>query len=154
MSKPLKVIKNFAMITIIASFTTLSHADISEIDVQNFAKKISISANQKDIASVSQLVGDDALISVSRRGKTSTLDKPNYLSLLQTNWAKATHYQYNIKINNVISTGTQAKADIVTTEIIREDKNSMRLITTSRATFVKTDKGVVLTRAISELVIE
>lgn len=129
-------------------------ANITDSDVQQFANQMSQSANTKNIAVVNRLVSDDALISISRRGKTSTLDKPSYLNLLQTNWAKATHYQYNIKINNVISTGTQAKADIITTEIISEDNKTLRLITTSRATFAKTDKGVVLTRAISDLVIE
>lgn len=129
-------------------------ANITDSDIQSYANQMSQSANTKNIAVVNRLVSDDALISISRRGKTSTLDKPSYLNLLQTNWAKASHYQYSIKINNIISIGTQAKADILTTELIQEDNKTLRLTTTSRATFAKTDKGVVLIRAISDLVID
>lgn len=152
MPKPLKAIANLSLILLATTIT--AHANITDNDIQNFAKQMTVSANDKNIASVNRLVSDDALISISRRGRTSTLDKASYLNLLQTNWAKATYYQYNIKINNVISTGNQAKADIITTEIISEDNKTLRLTTTSRATFGKTDKGVVLTRAISNLTIE
>ncbi|ELA08395.1 hypothetical protein MOMA_07536 [Moraxella macacae 0408225] len=129
-------------------------ANISENDIKQFAQKMHQSANSKNIAQVSRLIGDDALISISRRGVTSTLDKSSYLNLLQTNWAKATDYRYTIHINNVISTGDQAKADIVTTEVISENGKTLNMTTTSRATFSQTTKGVVLSRAISQLTIQ
>lgn len=132
----------------------VAFANISEGDVEQFAQQMHQSANSKSIAQVSRLVSDDALISISRRGATSTLDKSSYLNLLQTNWAKATDYHYTIRINNVISTGNQAKADIVTTEVITENGKTLNMTTTSRATFSQTPRGLVLSRAISQLTIQ
>lgn len=119
----------------------VAFANISEGDVEKFAQQMHQSANSKSIAQVSRLISDDALISISRRGTTSTLDKSSYLNLLQTNWAKATDYHYTIRINNVISTGNQAKADIVTTEVITENGKTLNMTTTSRATFSQTPRG-------------
>lgn len=132
----------------------VAFANISEGDIEQFAQQMHQSANSKSIAQVSRLISDDALISISRRGATSTLDKSSYLNLLQTNWAKATDYHYTIRINNVISTGNQAKADIVTTEVITENGKMLNMTTTSRATFSQTPKGLVLSRAISQLTIQ
>ncbi|WP_315042569.1 hypothetical protein ACGTJS_08650 [Faucicola mancuniensis] len=152
MLKPIYQVASIFAISL--SAMNISHAEITNSDIQRFASQMNQAANSKSISTVNRLVSDDALISISRRGRTSTLDKANYLNLLQTNWARATQYHYNIQINNMISTGKQAKADIITVETITEDKRTLKLITTSRATFSETPNGVVLTRAISNLTIE
>ena len=82
------------------------------------------------------------------------LTKSNYLNLLQNNWSKASQYGYNIQINNIVISGTQAKADAVTTEVIVENEITTRLVTTSRITLTESANALVLSRAISQLVIE
>ena len=82
------------------------------------------------------------------------MDKTSYLSLLQNNWSKASQYRYDIAVTNVVMMGNQAKADVVTTEVLTENGVSMRLVTTSRTTFTETANGLVLSRAICQLTIE
>ena len=47
-----------------------------------------------------------------------------------------------------------AKADAITTEVIVENNLTTRLVTTSRITFAESGNSVLLSRAISQLVIE
>lgn len=131
-----------------------AQAVINEAQLQQFSAAMTAAANAKNINQISRLVADDALISVSRKGKTSTLNKSTYLNLLQNNWSKATQYRYSMDISNVVHVGEQAKADVVTTEIIVEPTQSIRLVTTSRATLSEIDNRIVLSRAISQLAIE
>ena len=56
-------------------------ATMSEGLVQNYASSMKTAANNKNISQVSRLVSDDALISLSRKGKTTSLDKDAYLKL-------------------------------------------------------------------------
>ncbi|MFW2178098.1 MULTISPECIES: hypothetical protein [unclassified Moraxella] len=132
----------------------MAQADVNMADIQDFATRMSVAANSKSIQQVSKLVADDALVSVSRKGKTSTLNKTSYLNLLQNNWSKASNYNYQVEINNVVVAGNQAKADVVTIEMLTEQGQAISLVTTSRATFKQESTGVVLTRAISQLAIE
>lgn len=143
------------MITVVSALATMSsQAAVSDQDIAQFASRMTTAANNKNIAQVSNLVAEDALISVSRKGKTSTLNKANYLNLLQSNWAKAGNYRYSIVINNVVKVGDQAKADVVTTEVLTEQGVAMHLVTTSRTTFSQGNNGLVLMRAICQLSIE
>ena len=133
---------------------TLANAEITQRDIDNYGTAMAAAANAKSISRVASLVADDALISVSRKGKTTTLNKSNYLNLLQNNWSKATRYGYDIQLNNVVFSGNHAKADAITTEVIVENNLTTRLVTTSRITFAESGNSVLLSRAISQLVIE
>lgn len=133
---------------------TLANAEITQRDIDNYGAAMASAANAKSISRVASLVADDALISVSRKGKTTTLNKSNYLNLLQNNWSKATRYGYDIQLNNVVISGNRAKADAITTEVIVENNVTTRLVTTSRITFAESGNSVLLSRAISQLVIE
>lgn len=136
------------------SISNIANAEITQREIDNFGTAMMAAANAKSMSRVSSLIADDALISVSRKGKTSTLNKSNYLNLLQNNWSKATQYGYDIQINNVVVTGNHAKADAITTEVIVENNVTTRLVTTSRITFTESADTVLLSRAISQLVIE
>lgn len=127
---------------------------MSESLVQSFANTLSDAANSQNIGQVSQLIDDEAVISMTRQGKTSTLDKNAYLQLLQKSWAGAKDYRYHIHLGDVIVTGNQAKAQVNTTETWIKDNKRTTLNTNSRATLVQTDKGVVLLRAVSQITIE
>ena len=131
-----------------------AQAEITPKEVEKYAAAMTAAANAKSMTRVGNLVAEDALIAVSRKGKSSTLNKSNYLNLLQNNWSKASQYGYNIQINNIVISGTQAKADAVTTEVIVENEITTRLVTTSRITLTESANALVLSRAISQLVIE
>lgn len=131
-----------------------ANAQISEADIQQFAQSLSQAANQKNVGKIAQLVDDGVLISLSRNGKTTTLNKDSYLRLLQDNWSRTSNYHYNITITNVIIAGNQAKADVQTVETLTENGKPERLITSSRATFSAPDSGAMLLRAVSQLTIE
>lgn len=131
-----------------------AQAAITDAELQQFVASMTAAANAKNINQVSRLVADDALISVSRKGKTSTLNKSSYLNLLQNNWSKAVQYRYSMDLTNVVNVGGQVKADVVTTETITEPNQKLTLVTTSRATFSEVNNNVVLSRAISQLAIE
>lgn len=133
---------------------TSAHADITEANVQQFASQLSQAANQKNVNRIAQLVDDDVLISLSRNGKSTTLNKSSYLRLLQTNWSNSSNYHYDISINNVVIAGNQAKADIQTVETLIKNGKPERLVTTSRATFGVTNANAMLLRAVSQLTIE
>ena len=131
-----------------------ANAALSEKDVQAFEGRMMAAANAKSMTRVSNLIADDALISISRNGRTSTLDKAGYLKLLQSNWSKTQQYNYTISINNVLLSGNQAKADVMTSEVVNENGKTMRLVTSSRATFNDSGNGAVLSRSISQLTIK
>lgn len=155
--EPNAVAKGFklAMVSamMVASMST-AQAQISEADIQQFANALSQAANQKNVGRIAQLVDNNVLISLSRNGKTTTLNKDSYLRLLQDNWSKTSNYHYQINISNVIIAGNQAKADIQTIETLTENGKPERLITSSRATFSAPDSGAMLLRAVSQLTIE
>lgn len=136
------------------SLSNAANADITQREIDNFGAAMMAAANAKSTTRVANLVADDALISVSRKGKSSTLNKSSYLNLLQNNWSKATNYGYDIQLNNVVISGSHAKADVITTEVIVENNITTRLVTTSRITFIESENSVLLSRAISQLVIE
>lgn len=133
---------------------TPANAEITEANVQQFASQLSQAANQKNVGRIAQLVDDGVLISLSRNGKSTTLDKASYLRLLQSNWSKSSNYHYDISINNVVIAGNQAKADIQTVETLINNGKPERLVTQSRATFGVANSNTMLLRAVSQLTIE
>lgn len=127
---------------------------MSESAVQNFAVAMKTSANAQNIGQLSRLIDDEVVISLTRQGKTATLDKNGYLQLLQKSWAGAKDYRYDIAISDVVISGNQAKAQVKTTESWIKDNKRTVITTTSRATLQDFGKNVVLLRAVSQVAVE
>ncbi len=122
--------------------------------VQSYASSMKVAANSKNISQVARLVSDDALISLSRKGKSTSLDKDAYLKLLQSSWSQTTNYRYDIDINNIVITGDQARANVKTTESWVKDGNNVSFVTTSRVTLTLSTGNAVLLRAVSQVTID
>lgn len=129
-------------------------ADMTEGLVQNYAAAMKSAANNKDINQVAKLVSDDALISMSRKGKSTSLDKNAYLKLLQNSWNQTSNYRYDISIDNIVTTGTQAKANVSTTESWVKEGKTVSFVTTSRVTLTVSTGNAVLLRAVSQVTID
>lgn len=143
-----------AMIAAVSFAATSAQAAINEAAVQNYATQMKQAANSKNVSKVSSLVADEALISLSRRGKTTSLDKSAYLKLLQDSWSKSSNYSYDISISNIVISGEQAKADVKTVETWVKDGEQRTMSTTSRATLKSDNNNAVLLRAVSQVTIE
>lgn len=141
------------MIGVQSLITTNAYA-ISEQDVSRYASSMSSAANAQNIAQISRLIADDAIISLSRGGKTTSLDKEGYLQLLQKSWATSSGYCYRINVADVVVTGNQARAQIVTTENWTQDGRPVTINTASRATFSQVGNHVVLLRSVSQVTID
>lgn len=128
-------------------------APITESAVQGYAAAMKAAANSKNLNRVATLVSDDALISLSRKGKTTSLDKEAYLKLLQSSWSETQGYSYDITVNNIVISGDQAKADVKTVETWVKDGNQVAFITSSRVTLVPGAGNAVLLRAVSQVTI-
>lgn len=126
-------------------------ADITQAQVLGYANAMTAAANAKDVDAVASLVTDDAIISITRNGKKATLDKPGYLTLLQNSWSDSNQYRYQIKINNIVTTGDQAKANVVTNEVYNKSGSQVTFVTNSRTTFVLQGDKVKLLRAVSQV---
>ena len=122
--------------------------------VNDYAAAMKSAANSKNVNRVAQLVSDDALISMSRKGKSTSLDKDAYLKLIQRSWNQSADYQYDIKIDNIVITGTQAKANVVTTESWLKDGKSASFVTNSRVTLTLATGNAILLRAVSQVTID
>ncbi len=127
---------------------------MNESAVQNFANSMNTAANSQNIGMVSRLIDDNAVISLTRKGKTTSLDKNAYLQLLQKSWAGASDYRYNINITDVVITGNQARATVVTTESWVKSGHRTTFITQSKATLSQIGGNAVLLRAVSQVTIE
>lgn len=143
-----------AMVAAVSFAATSAQAAINEAAVQNYATQMKQAANSKNVSKVSNLVADEALISLSRRGRTTSLDKAAYLKLLQDSWSKSSNYSYDTSISNVVITGEQAKADVKTVETWVKDGQQRTMSTTSRATLKSDNNNAVLLRAVSQVTIE
>lgn len=132
---------------------TAQAATISESMVQNYAAAMKRAANGKNINQVSKLLADDVLISLSRKGKSTSLDKKAYLQLLQRSWNDTSSYKYDITVDNIVTTGEQAKADVHTTETMVKDGKTLTFVTTSRSTLVAGDDNAVLLRSVAQVTI-
>lgn len=128
-------------------------APMTEALVQDYAAAMKASANGQSINQVSRLVSDDALISLSRRGKSTSLDKAAYLNLLKNSWDDTSNYSYDIKVDNVVITGEQAKANFTTNESWVKDGREVSFVTRSRVTLGLSTGDAVLLRAVSQVTI-
>ncbi len=136
------------------SVSLSAQAVITESSVQSYASAMKQAANSKNVSQIANLVADDALISLSRKGKTTSLDKQAYLKLLQDSWATTTNYHYDINITNVVTSGEQAKADVNTIETWTKDGKQTTLSTAARATLKSGASNAVLLRAVAQVTIE
>ncbi len=152
------VIKSTSVVALAAVVSTFSisaqAATMTESLVQNYSAAMKSAANSKNINQVARLVSDDALISLSRKGKSTSLDKEAYLKLLQTGWNQTSNYRYDIIINNIVTTGEQAKANVTTTESWVKDGQNVSFVTNSRVTLTVATGNAVLLRAVSQVTID
>ncbi|MDN3398294.1 hypothetical protein QL919_06080 [Psychrobacter sp. APC 3426] len=151
------LMKSTSVAAVVAVATTVSisaqAATMTEALVQNYAAAMKSSANSQSINQVSRLVSDDALISLSRKGKTTSLDKDAYLKLLQNSWNDTSNYRYDISVDNIVITGAQAKANVTTNESWVKDGQPVSFVTTSRVTLTLSTGNAVLLRAVSQVAI-
>jgi len=150
-------VKGASITAIVAVASTISisaqAATMTEALVQNYASAMKSSANNQSINQVARLVSDDALISLSRKGKSTSLDKDAYLRLLQNSWNDTSNYRYDISVDNVVITGDQAKANVTTNESWIKNGQPVSFVTTSRVTLTVSTGNAVLLRAVSQVAI-
>ncbi|MBE0441241.1 hypothetical protein [Psychrobacter sp.] len=144
-----------AAVVAVASSVSISAqaATMTEALVQNYASAMKSSANSQNVTQVSRLVSDDALISLSRKGKSTSLDKDAYLKLLQDSWNDTSNYRYDISVDNIVITGDKAKANVTTNESWVKDGRTVSFVTTSRVTLTLSTGNAVLLRAVSQITI-
>lgn len=151
------LIKSTSVAVVVAAVSTISvtaqAATMTEDLVQNYISAMKSSANSRNINQVSRLVSDDALISLSRKGKSTSLDKDAYLKLLQSSWNDTSNYNYDISVDNIVITGTQAKANVTTNESWTKNGQRVNFVTTSRVTLTLATGNAVLLRAVSQVTI-
>lgn len=151
-------IKSSAIAAVVAVASTITvsaqAATMTDALVQNYASAMKTSANNKNISQVSRLVADDALISLSRKGKSTSLDKDAYLKLLQNSWNQTSNYRYDITIDNIVTTGEQARANVTTTESWVKDGKNVSFVTNSRVTLTLSTGNALLLRAVSQVTID
>ncbi len=138
----------------VQSFITTQAYAVSESDIRSYAAAMNAAANNQNIAQISQLIADDAIISLSRNNKSSSLDKEGYLQLLQKSWAKASGYRYEISVSNIVAAGNQARAQVTTTETWTQDGKKVTLKTSSRATFSQVGNKTVLLRSVAQVTVD
>ena len=152
------LIKSTSVVALAAVASTFAvsaqAATMTDSLVQNYSSAMKSAANSKNINQVARLVSDDALISLSRKGKSTSLDKEAYLKLLQTGWNQTSNYRYEISINNIVTTGEQAKANVTTTESWVKDGQDVSFVTNSRVTLTVATGNAVLLRAVSQVTID
>ncbi len=152
------VIKSASVIGVAAVVSTIAvnaqAATMTDGLVQSYATAMKSAANSKSISQVASLVSDDALISLSRKGKSTSLDKDAYLKLLQNSWNQTSNYRYDISVDNIVITGAQAKANVKTIESWVKDGKNVSFVTTSRVTLTVATGNAVLLRAVSQVTID
>ena len=152
------VIKSASVIGVAAVVSTIAvnaqAATMTDGLVQSYATAMKSAANSKSINQVATLVSDDALISLSRKGKSTSLDKDAYLKLLQNSWNQTSNYRYDISVDNIVITGSQAKANVKTIESWVKDGKNVSFVTTSRVTLTLATGNAILLRAVSQVTID
>ncbi|WP_201537684.1 nuclear transport factor 2 family protein [Psychrobacter immobilis] len=146
---------SIAAVVAVASTVSVSAqaATMTEALVQNYIAAMKSSANSQNVSQVARLVSDDALISLSRKGRSTSLDKDAYLKLLQNSWSDTSSYSYDIAVDNIVITGEQAKANVTTNESWVKDGQKISFVTTSRVTLTVATGNAVLLRAVSQVAI-
>lgn len=152
------LIKSASVMTLatLTSVISISAQAVSMTEslVQDYAAAMKVAANSKDINKVASLVSEDALISLSRKNKSTSLDKAGYLQLLQTGWKQTSNYQYDITVGSVVISGSQAKANITTSESWVKSGQKVSFVTSSRVTLTLSTGNAVLLRAVSQVAID
>ena len=151
------LMKSASVTAIMAAASTMTisaqAATMTESLVQNYVAAMKSAANSQNTNQVARLVSDDALISMSRKGKSTSLDKDAYLKLLQNSWSNTSNYRYDINVDNIVITGSQAKANVTTNESWVKDGQRVSFVTTSRVTLTLATGNAVLLRAVSQVAI-
>lgn len=151
------LMKSASVTAIVAAASTMTisaqAATMTEALVQNYIAAMKSSANSQNVNQVARLVSDDALISLSRKGRSTSLDKDAYLKLLQNSWSDTSNYSYDISVDNIVITGEQAKANVTTNESWVKDGQKISFVTTSRVTLTVATGNAVLLRAVSQVAI-
>lgn len=151
------LMKSASVTAIMAAASTMTisaqAATMTESLVQNYVAAMKSAANSQNTNQVARLVSDDALISMSRKGKSTSLDKDAYLKLLQNSWSNTSNYRYDINVDNIVITGDQAKANVTTNESWVKDGQKVSFVTTSRVTLTLSTGNAVLLRAVSQVAI-
>ena len=151
------LMKSASVTAIMAAASTMTisaqAATMTEALVQNYVAAMKSAANSQNTNQVARLVSDDALISMSRKGKSTSLDKDAYLKLLQNSWSNTSNYRYDINVDNIVITGDQAKANVTTNESWVKDGQKVSFVTTSRVTLTLSTGNAVLLRAVSQVAI-
>ncbi|WP_201619879.1 nuclear transport factor 2 family protein [Psychrobacter maritimus] len=151
------LMKSASVTALVAAASTMTisaqAATMTEALVQNYATAMKSAANSQSLNQVARLVSDDALISMSRKGKSTSLDKDAYLKLLQNSWSNTSNYRYDINVDNIVITGEQAKANVTTNESWVKDGQKVSFVTTSRVTLTLSTGNAVLLRAVSQVAI-
>ena len=144
------LMKSASVTAIVAAASTMTisaqAATMTEALVQNYATAMKSAANSQSLNQV-------ALISMSRKGKSTSLDKDAYLKLLQNSWSNTSNYRYDINVDNIVITGEQAKANVTTNESWVKDGQKVSFVTTSRVTLTLSTGNAVLLRAVSQVAI-
>lgn len=151
------LIRGASVVAIVAAVSTITvsaqAATMTEALVQNYATAMKTAANNQNINQVARLVSDEALISLSRKGKSTSLDKEAYLKLLQNSWGNTSNYRYDINVDNIVISGGQAKANVTTNESWVKDGQKVSFATTSRVTLALSTGDAILLRAVSQVTI-
>lgn len=127
-------------------------ANINETAVHSYASSVEKAANTQNIGQIARLIADDAVISLSRQGRgATTLNKSDYLQLLQKSWTQAKNYRFDIQIEDIIITGDNARVQMTTTETWQQDGKSVTLVTSSRATIGTLGSQAVLLRSVAQV---
>lgn len=131
-----------------------AYAQMSESLIQSYVTNLQTAANNQNISKVARLLSDDIVISLSREGKgTTTLDKSGYLDMLQKGWTQTSNYRYNASVDNIVITGEQARAQIISRETWTKNGKATTVTTTSRATFGLSNGNAVPIRLVSQITI-
>lgn len=148
------LVKSSSVLLLTTTVMTVSAYAMNESAVQSFAGSMNAAANAQNVGLMSKLIDDNAVISLTHRGNTITLDKNAYLQLIQKSWAGASDYRYNITVNNVVVIGNQARADVVTTESWTKGGHKTIFTTRSKVTISDVGGNAVLLRAVSQVTVE
>lgn len=138
--------------TALSSLIAPAHAAVNEQAVMAYAQSMQAAANAQNISQIARLIDDDVAISLTRQGRgSSTLSKNDYLDLLQKSWTQTRDYRYDINVSDIVITGDQARAVVITKETWTKDGKTHTITTSSRATFGSGARGAVLKRSVSQV---
>lgn len=153
--RSLQLYRPLSLLTATLLISTPAYAQMNESLVMAYAQSMQAAANAQNISQIARLVSDEAVIALTRQGKgSSTLDKSTYLDLLQKSWTQAQNYHYQMTVSDVVITGDQARAVVITTETWTKDGQPHKLTTTARATLGSNGRNAILLRSVAQVAVE